>query len=140
MKFSPLVTLALAAVATAQNIRIRRPRPGASLDRETPFTVIIQTPTNGTILRHVSIVISLLPCPDGSCPNAGENLGIILYSGPFEPKGGPTPEQTFNMTVPGSFPPGPAEFLATQFVMIGEKCAPKLQIAGEYVYIESESD
>ncbi|KAG5995443.1 hypothetical protein E4U43_003027 [Claviceps pusilla] len=130
MKFSPLLTLALAAVATAQNIYIRRPRPGASLDRAIPFPVIIQTPTNGLTLQEVGLVISLLPCPGDSCPNAGGNIGTVLYSGLFDPQGTPTPQQTFNITIPGSFPLGAAELLATHFVLIG--------IAGELVYVEDE--
>ncbi|KAG5982694.1 hypothetical protein E4U55_001517 [Claviceps digitariae] len=138
MKFSSFLALAFAAVATAQNIYIKRPRPGASLDRETPFPVIVQTPTNGTSLQEIALVLSILPCPGNSCPNAGENIGTILYSGPFEPQGQPTPQQTFNLTIPGSFPVGAAELLATQFVLIGTGHAPMLQIAGEIIYVESD--
>lgn len=72
---------------------------------------------NGTV-QEVSVVLSILPCPDGSCPNAGEDLGTILSVGPFQPVGQP-PEQTFNITVPDSFPVGYAELVATHFVLRG---------------------
>lgn len=64
------------------------------------------------------MVLSILPCPDGSCPNAGEDLGTILSVGPFQPVGQP-PEQTFNITVPDAFPGGYAELVATHFVLRG---------------------
>lgn len=75
------------------------------------------TQNNGTV-QEVSVVLSILPCPDGACPNAGEDLGTILSAGPFQPAGQP-PQQTFNITVPESFPVGYAELVATHFVLTG---------------------
>ncbi|KAG5913310.1 hypothetical protein E4U42_001293 [Claviceps africana] len=135
MKLS-LVTLALAAVSAAQNIRIRRPRPGASVVGGGVVSVVVQTPTNGSQLHEVSLILSILPCPNDNCPNAGNNLGTILYEGPFHPQGAPIPEQTLNVTVPESVPLGTAELLATHFVLVGG--APTLQIAGEVVYVDSD--
>ncbi|KAG6040232.1 hypothetical protein E4U41_001209 [Claviceps citrina] len=150
MKLLPLA-LSAAALSAAQNIHIRRPRPGASLAREAAFPVVVQTPSNAsTPIQPLSLVISILPCPSSSCPNAGDTLGQILYTGAFHPQApapasasaaGPapsTPEQTFNVTVPATFPVGTAELLATQFVLIGDAHAPFLQIAGEIVYVEDD--
>ncbi|OAA44197.1 hypothetical protein NOR_03925 [Metarhizium rileyi] len=88
---------------------------------------------NGTV-QEVSIVLSILPCPDGTCPNAGADLGTIFSAGSFQPTGQP-PKQTFSVTIPESFPVGPAELLATHFVLTGAGHAPMLQIAGEIVFV-----
>ncbi|KAG5957708.1 hypothetical protein E4U58_005702 [Claviceps cyperi] len=140
MKFLPFLALALAGVSVAQRINIRKPRPGASLDRGTPIPVTVQTPTEGLKLREVSVVISLASCPDGKCPDAGEDIGMILYTGPFNPQGtGPGgPQETFNVTIPDSFPTGAAELLATHFLLVGEGGSPRVQIAGEIIYVESD--
>ncbi|KAG6084801.1 hypothetical protein E4U30_001748 [Claviceps sp. LM220 group G6] len=139
MKFSPFLALALAGISMAQSIGIRKPRPGASLDRGTPIPITIQTPTDGLKLREVSLVISMASCPDGKCPNAGDNIGMILYAGPFNPQaqGTATPQETFNITIPNNFPTGAAELLATHFLLVGEGGSPRVQIAGEIVYVES---
>ncbi|KID86043.1 hypothetical protein MGU_06735 [Metarhizium guizhouense ARSEF 977] len=109
--------LALVGLASAQQISITSPRPGSLVHRNTPTALVVQTENNGTV-QEVSVVLSILPCPDGACPNAGEDLGTILSAGPFQPAGQP-PQQTFNITVPESFPVGYAELVATHFVLTG---------------------
>ncbi|KAK9444157.1 hypothetical protein VB005_01903 [Metarhizium brunneum] len=130
---APLLALAGLHIASAQQISIKSPRPGTVVHRNTPTAMTVQTENNGTV-QEVSVVLSILPCPDGSCPNAGEDLGTILSVGPFQPVGQP-PEQTFNITIPDSFPVGYAELVATHFVLRGDKHAPFLQIAGEIVIV-----
>ncbi|KAG6023822.1 hypothetical protein E4U19_004114 [Claviceps sp. Clav32 group G5] len=140
MKFSPFLALALVGVSMAQSINIRKPRPGASLDRGTPIPVTIQAPTDGLKLREVSIVISMASCPEGKCPSAGDDIGTILYAGPFNPQetGSGTPQGTLNITIPNNFPTGAAELLATHFLLVGEGGSPRVQIAGEIVYVEPD--
>lgn len=58
MKFSPFLALALAGVSVAQSIGIRKPRPGASLDRGTPVPVTIQTPVRNSPSRNSSPFLS----------------------------------------------------------------------------------
>ncbi|KAG6141898.1 hypothetical protein E4U12_004105 [Claviceps purpurea] len=139
MKFSPFLALVLAGVSVAQSINIRKPRPGASLDRGTPIPVTIQALTDGLKIQEVSVVISMATCPEGKCPSAGDNIGTILYAGPFQPQGAGTPQETFNITIPNSFPTGPAELLATHFLLVGEGGSPRVQIAGMIIYVEPDS-
>ncbi|EFY92588.1 hypothetical protein MAC_01224 [Metarhizium acridum CQMa 102] len=117
MKFLALPPLALLGLASAQQISIESPRPGTTLHRNRPTDMVVQTQNNGTV-QEVSVVLSILPCPDGTCPNAGEDLGTILSAGPFQPTGQP-PEQKFSINIPESFPVGYAELLATHFVLTG---------------------
>ncbi|KAG5917860.1 hypothetical protein E4U61_002373 [Claviceps capensis] len=145
MKLSPFLALALAGVSVAQSINIRKPRPGASLDRGTPIPVTIQALTDGLKVQEVSVVISMATCPGGKCPSAGDSIGMVLYAGPFKPQGtgkpqeAGKPQETFNITIPNSFPTGPAELLATHFLLVGEGGSPRVQIAGEIVYVEPDS-
>ncbi|KAG5936801.1 hypothetical protein E4U60_002346 [Claviceps pazoutovae] len=139
MKFSPFLALALAGVSVAQSINIRKPRQGASLDRGTPIPVTIQALTDGLKLQEVSVVISMAACPGGKCPSVGDNIGMILYAGPFQPQGTGKPQETFNITIPNSFPTGPTMLLATHFLLVGEGGSPRVQITGEIVYVEPDS-
>jgi hypothetical protein len=75
--------------------------------------------TTTTNVQSVSIVLSILACPGGSCPNAGTDIGTVLFAGPFNPTGTTTPEQSFNVTIPTTFAAGTAEFLATHFGLSG---------------------
>ncbi|KHN95209.1 uncharacterized protein MAM_06920 [Metarhizium album ARSEF 1941] len=140
-----LLLAPLAAVASASvQIAIKSPRPGATLHRQRPSEMVVQTPNNDTTAaREVSLVLSVVPCPESACPNAGDGLGTVLYAGPFRPvapaaaPGAPAgpPEQAFQVDVPASFPVGPAELLATHFVLTGDNLSPLLQIAGEVVFV-----
>ncbi|KZZ94390.1 hypothetical protein AAL_05357 [Moelleriella libera RCEF 2490] len=130
-----LAALAASTAVSAQSIEFKSPRPGTTVHRERQTVLTVQTPNNGTAVQEVSLVLSILPCPDDSCLDAGQNLGTLLYTGPFAPTGQPTPQQAFNVTIPAAFPVGPAELLATHFVLRGDGHAPYVQIGGEIVFV-----
>ncbi|KAI0031372.1 hypothetical protein K488DRAFT_13588, partial [Vararia minispora EC-137] len=106
------------AAVAAQSVSIVSPAPGQTLTRGDSINVIIARPTTSTNVQSVSIVLSILACPNNSCPNAGSDLGTVLFAGPFSPTGNP-PEQAFNVTIPTTQATGTAEFLATHFGLSG---------------------
>ncbi|KAI0685346.1 hypothetical protein BC835DRAFT_1384561 [Cytidiella melzeri] len=141
MKF-PLVVLALAAAATAQNIALGYPFAGTSVSRGQNLTVEVDKPNSLSGSTDVSIVIALRSCsslPDGSCDTVvnspvPEILGTLLYVGPFSPKYSTTgeywkpPYENFTAYIPPTFPQGQASLTVTHFVLIGAGPYPILDV------------
>ena len=61
---------------------------------------------------EVGISIQLHHCTQTPCEDIGIWLGNLLYAGPYNPQFGPgffgEPQQNFTVTIPDSFPSGPA--------------------------------
>ncbi|KZV68471.1 hypothetical protein PENSPDRAFT_514353 [Peniophora sp. CONT] len=133
MKFFAVLT-SLVAVATAQSVTFTTPRSGGTLSRGSPTTITIQRPTTSTTVQSVSIVLSLDACTGSTCPNPSSALGTILFAGPFNPTGSP-PSQSFNVTIPATFPSGEAEILATHFSLTGTGPTASTEIDGEIIFV-----
>jgi len=128
------VIASLIVAATAQTISITSPPPGGSLRRGTNATITVQRPNTTTAVQDVSIVLSLDPCTGTTCPNPSEQLGTILFAGPFAPTGS-TPTQSFTVAIPGTLPSGEAELLATHFALTGTGPAPFTQVVGQVILL-----
>ncbi|VDC07748.1 unnamed protein product [Peniophora sp. CBMAI 1063] len=133
MKFFAVLA-SLVAVASAQSVSFTTPRSGGTLTRGAPTTIVVQRPVTSTPVQSVSIVISLDACTGSSCPNPSSALGTILFAGPFTPAGSP-PSQSFNVTIPTTFPAGEAEILATHFSLTGTGPTASTEIDGEIIFV-----
>ncbi|KAE9405576.1 hypothetical protein BT96DRAFT_934816 [Gymnopus androsaceus JB14] len=132
--FSSLISLlAVALVATtavvAQSAHIGAPADMAEVAGS--FTAMIEVPDSLTSVTEVALVIALLSCASASCPGPSEELGTVLYDGPFSPvfttEPGTTtlpPHQNFTLTVPESFAAGPAQLGVAHFSLIGASVVP----------------
>ncbi|KAJ6551790.1 hypothetical protein B0H19DRAFT_1073424 [Mycena capillaripes] len=123
MKFfsSFSISLILAGSAFAQGIGIGAPLIGTTIKVGSNITVQVngEPVKQGTI--EAAVVIGLLSC-SSPCPSPKEQIGQILYNGPYFPTihfigPGPAGHPSFeNLTVaiPASTPAGPAQLSVTQ--------------------------
>jgi hypothetical protein len=128
MKFLAVLSTLIAG-AFAQSITIALPTDGSTIPTGSQivdvarfvsflklllFTLVTRCQDTLTGSTEVAIVISIIDCfGDGSCPDPTQELGTILYNGPFNPqfppagsRGNPAenePQQNFTVTIPESF-------------------------------------
>ncbi|KAI0029850.1 hypothetical protein K488DRAFT_79933 [Vararia minispora EC-137] len=106
MKFFAIFA-ALAASALAQTVNIGSPKDGSTI-APGPLNVTIDRPDTLTGSTEVAVVISIVPCSNGPCPDPAERLGSTLYQGSYDPQFPPIrtpdtqPQQNFTVTVPSS--------------------------------------
>ncbi|PPQ70469.1 hypothetical protein CVT26_013916 [Gymnopilus dilepis] len=127
MKFTfaaiALASLFLApSTASGQFISIAYPADGAVVPANSQITVEINRPDFATSGREVALVLGLNPsCPNSQCVPPSQNMGDIMYDGPFTPqrvaslpqKG---PHQNFTITVGG---PGLVQLNAFHVGLLG---------------------
>ncbi|EMD40034.1 hypothetical protein CERSUDRAFT_81333 [Gelatoporia subvermispora B] len=128
---SVVFALGLAASVLAQNIQIGGPAEFASITAGSNITVEVDRPDSLTGSQEVAIVIALNSCsghPDNSCASfdVTQDLGHILYSGPYDPEfhqgaGLPNkpPYQNFSVQVPSNLPAGEAALTVSHFSLVG---------------------
>ncbi|KAF8989294.1 hypothetical protein BDQ17DRAFT_1177769, partial [Cyathus striatus] len=81
---------------------------------------------------EIALVIALQSCPTTTCTAPADNLGTILYSGPYNPKyespsGEKPPYQNFTVVVPMSMRTGRGQLGVVHFNLIGAGRAPFLE-------------
>jgi len=126
MKFI-LAVLALAASAYAQSVSIAGPTSGQNVNAGQGATVIIQKGDSITPSTEIGVAIALHHCTQSPCEDASQDIGTVLYSGPFSPQrptGSPglssgAPFQSFGVTIPQDFAKGPAVFTVVHSSLIG---------------------
>lgn len=137
--FKALVATTLMVVSVcAQSAFINLPAPGSDITAGANFTVQIGLPDNLTGSKEIAIVIALQSCPTGNCLPVSEDMGTILYAGPFNPQFGSgafIPYEDFSVQVPASFATGQAQLGLAHFNLVGELYWPYLQLANETVYV-----
>ncbi|KAG1742012.1 hypothetical protein EDB19DRAFT_1827931 [Suillus lakei] len=142
--------LSLISTHSCNGAFINLPAPGSSITAGANFTVQIGLPSvvfnnnpahsqdtlTGT--EEISIVIAIQSCPTGNCLPVSEDMGTVLYEGPFNPQfgsGADDPYEDFSVQVPVSFATGQAQLGLAHFNLIGELYWPSLQLANETVYV-----
>lgn len=69
----------------------------------------------------MGIALAVNSCNDGVCPQPSDQLGNVLYAGPWTPTAHPSSGnyQNFTLQVPEYMPEGPATFTLTHLCLIG---------------------
>ncbi|KAG6331300.1 hypothetical protein ID866_7786 [Astraeus odoratus] len=123
MKLFSLVVVLIVAVTSAlgQLIELGYPTNGAVIHRGKNFTVQVQQPGSIASVWQVGIALTIDPCTNGVCPQPTEQLGDVLYAGPWTPtahqQGGFY--QNFTFQLDQYMPQGPAIFTLTHFCLLG---------------------
>jgi hypothetical protein len=142
-----LVATTLMVVSVcAQGAFINLPAPGSDITAGANFTVQIGLPVsfqarilesilfnnpvhpqdNLTGSKEIAIVIAIQSCPTGNCLPVSEDMGTILYAGPFNPQFGSgafDPYEDFSVQVPASFATGQAQLGLAHFNLVGVRCS-----------------
>ncbi|KAJ6469391.1 hypothetical protein C8R45DRAFT_1166999, partial [Mycena sanguinolenta] len=124
------------ATVSAQASRIGFPLPGATLKFGTNFTVQLVRPDSIEGSIEVGIAIALLGCPvsqEAVCPSPANQLGEILYTGPFNPafQGPNMFYENFTLTVPEAdffSSPGRGQLAVARLHLIGGGPEPILEL------------
>ncbi|KAJ5441914.1 hypothetical protein N7445_004921 [Penicillium cf. griseofulvum] len=119
MKF--LHSLAFAGVALAQRAVIGLPKTGQTVARGDELIVQVQLPATASEYYEVAVAIGISDCTYG-CYDASEQLGSIVYNGPFDPVYHETylpPYQNFTVTVPTWLSAGTGQFNVAHFSLVG---------------------
>jgi len=141
--FSALFSLlAVATTAVvAQTADIGAPADMTEVPAGSNFTAMIERPDSLTGSTEIAVVIGLLTCPE-ECPTPAQEMGTILYNGPFDPQfttapgtGALPPHQNFTLTVPASFPKGNAQMGVAHFALVGASEFPFLETLNTTIVI-----
>ncbi|KAJ5624030.1 hypothetical protein N7510_000339 [Penicillium lagena] len=137
MKFiAPLA--AFASIALAQNANIAFPN-GAKATAGDEYLVQIQQGDSLTNFEEIGIAIGITSCVQNGCFPAKEELGDLLYSGPFKPvfhtTGGWEPYQNFTVKIPQSLPAGKAQINVAHAYLVGAGLSPIMDTLNETVHI-----
>ncbi|KAF5352230.1 hypothetical protein D9757_009507 [Collybiopsis confluens] len=141
MRFLPTLFTIFALAASsvvAQNALILAPADRTQVTAGSTFNVSIAQPDSNSSWKNVAIVVGLLNCAqfssDGKCLGPSQELGTILYSGPFNPAfttdpgtRGLPPHQNFTFTVPSDFEHGDSQLGVALFDLVGALLFPSLQ-------------
>lgn len=140
MKFVSFVVALASAVAPVfgQTIELGSPKNGDVLKTGQNFTVQVIQPVSRPRKLHmhapttlsqesmasviqVGIALSIANCNNGVCPQPTQQLGDVLYAGPWTPtahaQGGFY--QNFTFPITSDFVKGPAVFTLSHFCLIG---------------------
>ncbi|KAJ7134908.1 hypothetical protein C8R44DRAFT_977387 [Mycena epipterygia] len=129
---SSILTFCTFYIATvwAQATELGSPLPGAILQFNTNFTVQLILPISIEGSIDVGIAIGLLSCPtseEATCPPPADELGDVLFVGPFNPTLHPMAMfyENFTVTVPSEgFPVGRAQLTIARFHLVGAGATP----------------
>ncbi|OAX38184.1 hypothetical protein K503DRAFT_179190 [Rhizopogon vinicolor AM-OR11-026] len=131
-------TILMAVSVCAQGANINEPIPGSSIAAGSNFTVQIGLPDTLTGSEEIAIVIGIQSCTSGNCLPVSEDMGTILYEGPFNPQfgsGASDPYEDFSVQLPASFATGQAQLGLAHFNLVGELYWPNLQLVNETIYV-----
>ncbi|KIM52069.1 hypothetical protein SCLCIDRAFT_1224081, partial [Scleroderma citrinum Foug A] len=123
MKFVAFIAAIASAVAPVlgQTIELGSPQNGDVLQTGQNFTVQVIQPESMASVFQVGISLSIANCNNGVCPQPTQQLGDVLYAGPWTPTahspGGFY--QNFTFPITSDFVKGPAVFTLSHFCLIG---------------------
>ncbi|KAJ5820023.1 hypothetical protein N7474_005614 [Penicillium riverlandense] len=137
MKFiAPLA--AFASVALAQNAHIAFPH-GATATAGDEYLIQIQQPDSLTSLMNFGIAIGISSCAQSKCLPAKEEIGDVLYAGPFNPEfhqtGGHGPYQNFTVKIPKYLAAGKAQINVAHAYLLGASLYPVMNTLNETMHI-----
>ncbi|KAN0096995.1 hypothetical protein V8E55_001441 [Tylopilus felleus] len=140
MKLFPVVSVLVGAVASVlgQTIELGYPTAGTVLSPGQNFTSQVVQPESLASCIQVGIALAMNNCNNGVCPQPTDQLGDVLYAGPWNP----TPHaqggfyQNFSLQVPGYMPPGSAIFTLTHLCLLGAGPYPFLEFRNASLTIE----
>ncbi|KAF9235578.1 hypothetical protein BU15DRAFT_51269 [Melanogaster broomeanus] len=135
--FSVAVVLATVAVSVfGQTIELGYPTDGTVLTPGASLTAQVIQPESMASCIQVGIALAMDSCADGVCPQPADQLGIVLYAGPWTPTGHPQGGfyQNFTLQVP-EMSEGPAIFTLTHLCLLGGGPYPFLEFRNASVTI-----
>ncbi|KAI6042830.1 hypothetical protein EDC04DRAFT_888023 [Pisolithus marmoratus] len=116
-----IVLVAAATSAVGQLIELGYPTNGAVLHTGSNITVQVIQPGSIASVWQVGIALTIDTCSNGVCPQPTQQLGSVLYVGPWTPtahtQGGFY--QNFTVKLDQYMPKGPAVFTLTHFCLLG---------------------
>ncbi|KAJ6555133.1 hypothetical protein DFH09DRAFT_1085082 [Mycena vulgaris] len=124
---SLLFSSLLAGTVLTQGIAIGAPADGTPVKAGSTVTAQVvhsPIPTPGSI--EAAIVIGFLDCSTSPCPATVDQIGDVLYDGPYNPLfhisgSGPAhkaPFENFNITIPASASAGATQLTVTHLSLI----------------------
>ncbi|KAI6152428.1 hypothetical protein BKA82DRAFT_993350 [Pisolithus tinctorius] len=141
MKFYAFVTVLAAIVASAlgQTIELGSPQNGDVLTIGKNFTVQVVQPDSLASVIQIGIALSIDNCNNGVCPQPTEQLGNVLYAGPWTPTGHAQGGfyQNFTFQLDQYSTTGPAVFTLSHFCLLGAGPVPFTEFRNASVTIQS---
>ncbi|CAL5866320.1 uncharacterized protein PFLUO_LOCUS527 [Penicillium psychrofluorescens] len=129
---------ALAGIAVAQSANIAFPN-GAKAAAGDEYLIQIQQGDSLTNFKEIGIAIGITSCTESKCLPAKEELGTLLYTGPFNPEfhktGGSEPYQNFTVTIPKSVTAGKAQINVAHAYLVGAGFEPIMDTLNETVHV-----
>ncbi|KAN0124623.1 hypothetical protein V8E53_015752 [Lactarius tabidus] len=144
MKLASFLTLASLAVSTAfaQGIQIAYPLPNTTITPGCNITVTVVKPDFIDTEISVGLAIGMLQCT-APCPDPTEELGDVLYAGPFNPVFPPPttpnhePQQNFTVTVPSFLQcDQTVQLAALVYTLIGAGPSSTIEQASEMLIVQ----
>ncbi|KIK78292.1 hypothetical protein PAXRUDRAFT_164365 [Paxillus rubicundulus Ve08.2h10] len=138
MKFVSVAAGLATAVSSvfSQTITLGYPTNGVILTPGQSFTAQVIQPESMASCIQVGIALAMDTCTNGVCLQPANQLGDVLYAGPWTPTGHPQGGfyQNFTLQVP-DFTPGPAVFTLTHLCLLGGGPYPFLEFRNASVTI-----
>ncbi|KAL4076387.1 hypothetical protein V8B97DRAFT_13933 [Scleroderma yunnanense] len=132
------VLASVVAVAFGQTIELGSPQNGDVLQTGQNFTVQVIQPESMASVFQIGIALSIDNCNNGVCPQPTQQLGDVLYAGPWAPTAHPQGGfyQNFTFPITDEFTKGPAVFTLSHFCLIGAGPVPYTEFRNASVTIE----
>ncbi|KIJ69747.1 hypothetical protein HYDPIDRAFT_77261 [Hydnomerulius pinastri MD-312] len=139
MKFFSVAAVLATAVASVfgQTIELGYPTNGAVLTAGQNFNAQVIQPESMASCIQVGIALAVNSCSNGVCPQPTEQLGSVLYAGPWTPTGHAQGGfyQNFTVQVNDYMPKGQAIFTLTHLCLLGGGPVPFLEYRNASVTI-----
>ncbi|KAF9226920.1 hypothetical protein BS17DRAFT_749186 [Gyrodon lividus] len=124
MKFLPVCVIVVSAVVSTlgQTIELGYPTDGTVLKAGQNFGAQVILPYSMASCINVGIALALDSCSNGVCPQPTQQLGSVLYAGPWNPttlEPGVGFYQNFTLQLSEYQPIGAAIFTLTHFCLAG---------------------
>ncbi|KAH7930618.1 hypothetical protein BV22DRAFT_1191001 [Leucogyrophana mollusca] len=136
--FTSFALLTTASLAAGQLIRLGYPTDGAVLTAGQDATVQVIQPENLASCIQVGIALAVNNCDsNGVCPDPAQELGSVLYAGPWDATI-PLPGgwyQNFTVQIPEYMDKGKAIFTLTHLCLLGGAPFPYLEFKNASVTI-----
>ncbi|KAL0069780.1 hypothetical protein AAF712_003049 [Marasmius tenuissimus] len=135
MKTIILFTLSLILSVFSQSIQIASPTNDTGVESGKDLNVMLVFPNSLTGMRHISVVISLLNCPDlasDQCAQqkATDSLGQTLFAGNYTPQyheQDRPPYQNFSVMIPTGQKSPNLLLTVAHFMLVGASSSPVLE-------------
>ncbi|KAF8119433.1 hypothetical protein EV363DRAFT_1384175 [Boletus edulis] len=142
MKLFPIVSVLVGAAVSVlgQTIELGAPTNGAVLHQGKNFTAQVIQPASLASCIQVGIALAIDSCNNGVCPQPADQLGNVLYAGPWNPTAHSPASggfyQNFTLQVPTFMNTGPAIFTLTHLCLLGAAPFPFLEFRNATVRIQ----